>query len=197
MQAAKRGRLFCPLNCQRNADRKNLTYTRVGNKLPEWGRGLDVTGEKVVPNHGWRYRFKTVRRKSKIDRPILEAIHNDTPVPKAAVVVGCCMIRQGCCQSVYCLNVPIQRGRVQRYDGWSFLMCCEFGLNLEPLSLEFRDAVTCIILSNGLLNDQVDVALAFAFDPATATFSSRMRKEQKIADHKPDVRFAGVIRRLR
>lgn len=46
----------------------------------------------------------------------------------SAVVLGSRMIRQGRCQGVYCRNVPIPRGWVQRCDGWSFLKCCEFGL---------------------------------------------------------------------
>src|SRR5450631_3072308 len=48
----------------------------------------------------------------------------------SAVVLGCRMIRQGNCQSVYCLYILIQRGRVKRSNGWSLLECSEFGLNL-------------------------------------------------------------------
>jgi hypothetical protein len=63
------------------------------------------------------------------------------------------MIRQGCCQSVYSFNIPIQRRWVERYDGWNLLKCCELGLNLQALSLEFRDPVACVILSNDVLDD--------------------------------------------
>jgi hypothetical protein len=54
---------------------------------------------------------------------------------------------------------------VQRDDGWSLLKCCELGFNLQSLGFEFGDAPTSIILSNDPLDDQVNVALAFALDP--------------------------------
>jgi integrase len=66
--------LFYSLARQRKADRKNPTYTSVGNKLAEWVRGLGVTDKKVAPNHGWRHRFKTIGRKSRMDWLILDAI---------------------------------------------------------------------------------------------------------------------------
>jgi hypothetical protein len=56
------------------------------------------------------------------------------------------MIRQRCGQQVDCPYVLVQHGRVQRDDGRSVLECCEFGLNLWPLGLEFGDALTSIVL---------------------------------------------------
>jgi hypothetical protein len=56
------------------------------------------------------------------------------------------MIRQRCGQHVDCPYVLVQHGRVRRDDGRSVLECCEFGLNLWPLGLEFGDALTSIVL---------------------------------------------------
>jgi hypothetical protein len=64
----KRGRtpLFYSLERQRNPDRKNPTYTSVGNKLAEWVRSLGIKDPLVKPNHGWRHRFKAVGLKVKM-----------------------------------------------------------------------------------------------------------------------------------
>jgi integrase len=56
--------LFYSIERQRNPNRKNPTYTSVGNKLAEWVRKkLGIKDELVAPNHGWRHRFKTVARR--------------------------------------------------------------------------------------------------------------------------------------
>jgi integrase len=72
----KRGNapLFYSLERQRKTNRKNPTYTSVGNKLAEWVRGLGITDPLVAPNHGWRHRFKTVARKVRMDAEVRDAI---------------------------------------------------------------------------------------------------------------------------
>jgi integrase len=66
--------LFYSRERQRKTDRKNPTYTSVGNKLAEWVRGLGITDPLVAPNHGWRHRFKTVARKVRMDAEVRDAI---------------------------------------------------------------------------------------------------------------------------
>jgi integrase len=66
--------LFYSLARQRKKDRVNPTYASVGNKLGEWVRGLGIDDPNVAPSHGWRHRFKTVSRRSKMDRFIVHAI---------------------------------------------------------------------------------------------------------------------------
>jgi integrase len=65
----KRGKspLFYSIARQRKADRKNPTYTSVGNKVAEWVRGLGIKDPLVAPNHGWRHRFKTIARRVRMD----------------------------------------------------------------------------------------------------------------------------------
>jgi len=71
--------LFYSVARQRNPDRKNPTYTSVGNKLAEWVRDLGIKDQRVAPNHGWRHRFKTAGRKAKMDWLILDAIQGHAP----------------------------------------------------------------------------------------------------------------------
>jgi integrase len=77
----KRGKtpLFYSLERQRKADRKNPTYTSVGNKLAEWVRGLGIKDPLVAPNHGWRHRFKTVARQVRMDAEVRDAIQGHAP----------------------------------------------------------------------------------------------------------------------
>jgi integrase len=77
----KRGHapLFYSRKRQRNAARKNPTYTSVGNKLAEWVRGLGIKDPRVAPNHGWRHRFKTQSRKARMDVEVRDAIQGHAP----------------------------------------------------------------------------------------------------------------------
>ncbi|HEY8333780.1 MAG TPA: site-specific integrase [Tardiphaga sp.] len=70
--------LFYSVERQRKADRKNPTYTSVGNKLAEWVRNLGIRDHLVAPNHGWRHRFKTEGLKV-MDSRILDAIQGHAP----------------------------------------------------------------------------------------------------------------------
>ncbi|MET4278546.1 MULTISPECIES: DUF6538 domain-containing protein [unclassified Bradyrhizobium] len=72
--------LFYAVERQRKVDRKNPTYTSVGNKLADWVRNrLQIRNPKVAPNHGWRHRFKTVARKVKMDAEVRDAIQGHAP----------------------------------------------------------------------------------------------------------------------
>jgi integrase len=77
----KRGNapLFHSTERQRNPDRRNPTYTSVGNKLAEWVRGLGIKDPLVAPSHGWRHRFKTVARKVRMDAEVRDAIQGHAP----------------------------------------------------------------------------------------------------------------------
>lgn len=72
--------LFYAIERQRKKDRKNPTYTSVGNKLANWVReDLKITDPTVAPNHGWRHRFKTVARKAGLDAEKRDAIQGHAP----------------------------------------------------------------------------------------------------------------------
>jgi integrase len=71
--------LFYSVERQRKPDRKNPTYTSVGNKLADWVRDLGIEDPLVAPNHGWRHRFKTQGRKARMDWQILDAIQGHAP----------------------------------------------------------------------------------------------------------------------
>ena len=67
--------LFYSVSRQRNPERKNPTYTSVGNKLADWVRNkLEIKDPTVAPNHGWRHRFKTEGRRAGMVWLILDAI---------------------------------------------------------------------------------------------------------------------------
>ena len=72
--------LFYAIERQRKKDRKNPTYTSVGNKLADWVRnGLEIRNPRVAPNHGWRHRFKTEGRRAKMLWQVLDAIQGHAP----------------------------------------------------------------------------------------------------------------------
>lgn len=48
------------------------------NRLAEFAR-VQVPDERVMPNHGWRHRFKTVARSAGIDSRIVDAIQGHAP----------------------------------------------------------------------------------------------------------------------
>jgi integrase len=61
-------------------DRKNPTYTSVGNKLADWVRHrLKIDDPKVAPNHGWRHRFKAIGLKVDMKERVLDAIQGHAP----------------------------------------------------------------------------------------------------------------------
>jgi integrase len=72
--------LFYSVARQRKKDRKNPTYTSVGNKLADWVRNkLEIKDKSVAPNHGWRHRFKTEGRRAGMVWLILDAIQGHAP----------------------------------------------------------------------------------------------------------------------
>jgi integrase len=72
--------LFYSVERQRKKDRKNPTYTSVGNKLADWVRNsLEIKDPTVAPNHGWRHRFKTEGRRAKMFWLILDVIQGHAP----------------------------------------------------------------------------------------------------------------------
>jgi integrase len=77
---SKKGPLFYSVKRQRNPNRKNPTYTSVGNKLADWVRNkLEIKDPTVAPNHGWRHRFKTEGRRAGMVWLILDAIQGHAP----------------------------------------------------------------------------------------------------------------------
>ncbi len=49
-------------------------YETVGAKLAEWVRSLGIDDTTVYPNHGWRHRVKTLRRRHGMDHEITDRI---------------------------------------------------------------------------------------------------------------------------
>ena len=54
-------------------------YETVGAKLAEWVRGLGIDEPTVYPNHGWRHRVKTLRRRHGMDHEITDRIQGHAP----------------------------------------------------------------------------------------------------------------------
>ncbi|WLB23971.1 DUF6538 domain-containing protein [Bradyrhizobium japonicum] len=72
--------LFYAVERQRKKDRKNPTYTSVGNKLADWVRNrLRIRNPKVAPNHAWRYRFKQIGLDFDMKERVLDAIQGHAP----------------------------------------------------------------------------------------------------------------------
>ena len=55
-------------------------YETVGAKLAEWVRGMGIDDPTVYPNHGWRHRLKTLRRRYGLDKEIIDAIQGHAPL---------------------------------------------------------------------------------------------------------------------
>jgi hypothetical protein len=60
--------LFYDPSRSRGGKPGNPQFKKVGERIAEWVRGHGI--EKVVPNHGWRHRFKSVARHVKMDREV-------------------------------------------------------------------------------------------------------------------------------
>ena len=55
-------------------------YETVGAKLAEWIRDLGIDDPTVYPNHGWRHRVKTLRRRYGMDKEITDALQGHAPL---------------------------------------------------------------------------------------------------------------------
>lgn len=75
----KHGPLFYNPTRHRGGSEGNPQSKKVGEYLAAWVRSLGVDDTGVMPNHGWRHRFKTEARKAKIDAEIRDAIQGHVP----------------------------------------------------------------------------------------------------------------------
>jgi integrase len=57
----------------------NPQAKKVGEYLARWVREIGVTDLAVLPNHGWRHRFKTQARLANMDPEIRDVIQGHSP----------------------------------------------------------------------------------------------------------------------
>jgi integrase len=67
VQKAGKGPLFYDPGRRRGGSDMNPQYKKIGERIGKWVRELGVDDPSIMPNHGWRHRFKTVARKVKMD----------------------------------------------------------------------------------------------------------------------------------
>lgn len=64
---------------KRSGEGGRAQYESVGNRLADWVRGLGIDDPEVAPNHGWRHRYKTLRRRHGIDKEVIDAVQGHAP----------------------------------------------------------------------------------------------------------------------
>lgn len=79
VEEAEDGPLFYEPKAYRGGSAGNPQYKKVGERLASWVRSLGVTDKNVMPNHGWRHRFKTSGREAGMDPEAREAIPGHAP----------------------------------------------------------------------------------------------------------------------
>jgi integrase len=75
----KSGPLFYDPGRYRGGSSGNPQAKKVGEYLARWVREIGVTDVKVMPNHGWRHRFKTQARLANMDPEIRDVIQGHSP----------------------------------------------------------------------------------------------------------------------
>lgn len=73
------GPLFYDPERYRGGSQGNPQAKKVGEYLARWVREIGVTDDKVMPNHGWRHRFKTQARLANMDPEIRDVIQGHSP----------------------------------------------------------------------------------------------------------------------
>lgn len=63
----KNGPLFYDPRKHRGGSDGNPQYKKVAERLARWVRELGVDDEELLPNHGWRHRFKRIARSVRMD----------------------------------------------------------------------------------------------------------------------------------
>jgi len=71
--------LFFDPGRRRGGSDENPQSKKVGEYLARWIRTIGVCDPDVQPNHGWRHRFKTVSRRSRMDPEIRDRIQGHAP----------------------------------------------------------------------------------------------------------------------
>lgn len=75
----KEGHLFYDPKRYRGGSKGNPQAKKVGEYLARWVREIGIVDENVMPNHGWRHRFKTQARLANMDPEIRDVIQGHSP----------------------------------------------------------------------------------------------------------------------
>lgn len=73
VQASRQGPLFYKPR-EKETEGAAPAYQRTGQQLARWVRKNAVPDKAVLPNHGWRHRFKTIARTANLDHEAREVI---------------------------------------------------------------------------------------------------------------------------
>jgi integrase len=73
------GPLFFDPKRSRGGSAANPINNKTAERLAAWVRELGVTDSGVQPNHGWRHLFKTLGRRHRMERNVLNAIQGHVP----------------------------------------------------------------------------------------------------------------------
>lgn len=74
VEQQKSGPLFYDPELGRGGKEGNPHHKKVGERLAKWVREIGVSDPAVMPNHGWRHRFKTTARRIGMDVEVRDAI---------------------------------------------------------------------------------------------------------------------------
>lgn len=77
--AKRKGPLFYDPERYRGGSSGNPQAKKVGEYLARWVREIGVDDPAVLPNHGWRHRFKTQARLANMDPEIRDVIQGHSP----------------------------------------------------------------------------------------------------------------------
>ena len=77
--AKRKGPLFYDPERYRGGSSGNPQAKKVGEYLARWVREIGVDDPVVLPNHGWRHRFKTQARLANMDPEIRDVIQGHSP----------------------------------------------------------------------------------------------------------------------
>lgn len=77
--AKRKGPLFFDPDRYRGGSSGNPQAKKVGEYLARWVREIGVNDTAVLPNHGWRHRFKTQARLANMDPEIRDVIQGHSP----------------------------------------------------------------------------------------------------------------------
>lgn len=77
--AKRKGPLFFDPDRYRGGSSGNPQAKKVGEYLARWVREIGVDDPIVLPNHGWRHRFKTQARLANMDPEIRDVIQGHSP----------------------------------------------------------------------------------------------------------------------
>ena len=79
VRKARAGPLFYEPPPKESAERATPPFKKLGERLTRWARSIGLNDPRVDPFHGWRHRFKTVGRSTRIASDVLDAIQGHVP----------------------------------------------------------------------------------------------------------------------